>query len=152
MKKAMRLLLLSVAISSTTFVGTTQARQIQADVPLYERLGGYEAIVAVVNDLFPRLAGDKQLGRFWAHRGEDGIAREKQLLIDFLANKSGGNLYYRGRDMKLTHIGMRISESDWNILMTHINATLDKFKLPRRERQEVIAFIESTKADMVELP
>lgn len=51
---------------------------------LYERLGGYDAVSAVVNDLLPRLQADSQLGRFWEHRGEDGISREKQLLIDFL--------------------------------------------------------------------
>ena len=39
---------------------------------LYERLGGYDAIVAVANDLLPRLRADPQRGRFWAHRGEDG--------------------------------------------------------------------------------
>ena len=54
---------------------------------LYERLGGYEAITAVANDLLPRLQADPQLGRFWAHRGEDGVKREKQLLIDFPANR-----------------------------------------------------------------
>ncbi len=152
MKKTIRLLILSIAISSTTFMGFTQASSLRPEASLYQRLGGYDAVVAVVNNLFPRLAGDKQLGRFWAHRGADGIAREKQLLIDFIANKAGGNLYYRGRDMKLVHKDMRISESDWRILMKHINATLDEFKLPDRERQDVIAFIESTKADMVELP
>ena len=52
---------------------------------LYQRLGGYDAISAVANDLLPRLRGDPQLGRFWAHRGEDGIMREKQLLIDTFA-------------------------------------------------------------------
>ena len=44
---------------------------------LYERLGGYDAIAAVANDLLPRLRSDPQLGRFWAHRGEDGIMQEK---------------------------------------------------------------------------
>ena len=39
---------------------------------LYERLGGYNAIAAVANDLLSRLRADPQLGRFWAHRGEDG--------------------------------------------------------------------------------
>ncbi len=80
---------------------------------LYERLGGYDAIVAVVNDLLPRLTADSQLGRFWQHRGEDGLEREKQLLIDFLCSSAGGPLYYTGRDMKTSHKGMRISESDW---------------------------------------
>lgn len=49
---------------------------------LYERPGGYDAIAAVVNELLPRLENDPQLGRFRANRGDDGIAREKQLLID----------------------------------------------------------------------
>ena len=57
---------------------------------LYDRLGGYEAITAVANDLLPRLRADPQLGRFWAHRGEDGVEREKQLLIDFLCASAGG--------------------------------------------------------------
>jgi hypothetical protein len=64
---------------------------------LYERLGGYNAIAAVANDLLPRLRADPQLGRFWAHRGEDGVMREKQLLIDFLCASAGGPMYYRGR-------------------------------------------------------
>src|SRR2546430_14509995 len=86
---------------------------------LYERLGGYDAIAAVANDLLPRLRADAQLGRFWAHRGEDGITREKQLLIDFLCASAGGPMYYRGRDMVLTHRGMRISESDWSVFLGH---------------------------------
>ena len=86
---------------------------------LYERLGGYDAITAVANDLLPRLRADPQLGRFWAHRGEDGVKREKQLLIDFLCASAGGPMYYRGRDMVLTHRGMRISESDWNVFLGH---------------------------------
>ena len=60
---------------------------------LYERLGGYEAISAVANDLLPRLQADLQLARFWQNRGEDGLKREKQLLIDFLCSSAGGPLY-----------------------------------------------------------
>jgi hemoglobin len=60
---------------------------------LYERLGGYDAIAAVANDLVARLNKDSQLGRFWAHRGEDGIKREKHLLIDFLCGRAGGPIY-----------------------------------------------------------
>ena len=70
---------------------------------LYERLGGYDAISAVANDLLPRLRTDPQLGRFWAHRAEDSIQREKQLLIDYLCACAGGSMYYRGRDMALAH-------------------------------------------------
>ncbi len=117
---------------------------------LYERLGGYEAISAVADDLLPRLQADSQLGRFWQHRGEDGIKREKQLLIDFLCSSTGGPLYYTGRDMKTTHKGMKISESDWSAFLGHLNATLEAFKVPQPERNEVIAFVQGTKSDIVE--
>ena len=116
---------------------------------LYARLGGYDAIAAVADDLVARLRSDAQLGRFWAHRGEDGIRREKQLLVDFLCASAGGPLYYTGRDMATSHKGMGISEGDWQILIGHVNATLDKFSVPAPERQEVLAFVNSTKADMV---
>lgn len=117
---------------------------------LYERLGGYDAISAVANDLLPRLQADPQLGRFWQHRGEDGVEREKQLLIDFLSSSAGGPMYYTGRDMKTSHKGMKISESDWSALLGHLKATLDKFKVPQAERDAVIEFIQSTKSDIVE--
>ena len=117
---------------------------------LYERLGGYDALSAVVNDLLPRLMSDTRLGRFWENRGEDGINREKQLLIDYLCSSAGGPLLYTGRDNKTSHKGMAISESDWEKFTGHLNATLDKFQLPQQERSDVLGFIESTKADIVE--
>jgi len=117
---------------------------------LYERLGGYDAIAAVCDDLLPRLQADPQLGRFWAHRGLDGVKREKQLLVDYLCACAGGPVYYRGRDMALAHRGMRISEADWNTFLGHAAATLEKFGVPDKERREVVAFVLSLKSDIVE--
>jgi len=117
---------------------------------LYERLGGYDAIAAVANDLLSRLMADPQLGRFWAHRGEDGIQREKQLLIDFLCASAGGPMYYTGRDMTLAHRGMRISESDWSAFLNHAAATLAKFQVPQAEQRDVVAFVQSLKKQIVE--
>jgi hemoglobin len=118
---------------------------------LYIRLGGYDAITAVVEDLLPRLVNDAQLGRFWQNRGIDGMRREKQLLIDYLCASAGGPLYYTGRDMALSHKGMKISGSDWAAFIRHLNATLDTFQVPQQERSEVLAVVESTKADIVEV-
>ncbi len=118
---------------------------------LYLRLGGYDAIVAVCEDLLPRLMSDPQLGRFWQNRGEDGVRREKQLLIDYLVSSAGGPLYYRGRDMATAHKGMGITASDWSNFRTHVKATLDKFALPERELNDVMAFIDSTERDIVEV-
>ena len=116
---------------------------------LYERLGGYDAIAAVANDLLPRLENDTQLGRFWANRGDDGIAREKQLLIDYLCTSAGGSLLYTGRDMLTSHRGMGITDSDWELFIGHLKATLAEFQVPQPEQDDVLAFIDSTRADIV---
>ena len=118
---------------------------------LYERLGGYDSITAFANDLLPRLQSDSQLGRFWQNRGNDGIAREKQLLIDYLCACAGGPMYYTGRDMKTSHRGMKISESDWSIFLQHAGATMEALQVPKQERDEIVAFVSSLKTDIVEL-
>ena len=116
---------------------------------LYARLGGYDAIAAVADDLLPRLQSDARLARFWQNRGEDGLRREKQLLIDFLCASAGGPLYYVGRDMKTSHRGMGIDAEDWSVFVNHLNATLDKFEVPAEERSQVLGFIDSLRQDIV---
>jgi hemoglobin len=117
---------------------------------LYARLGGYDAVAGVANNLVSRLMSDGRLGRFWAHRGEDGVQREIQLLIDFLCHNAGGPVLYTGRDMKTSHKGMRITEEDWAALMPHLDATLDHFHVPAAEKDAVVGFVQSTKGDVVE--
>jgi hemoglobin len=116
---------------------------------LYERLGGYDAIAAVAADLLSRLRADAQLGRFWAHRGDDGVEREKQLLINFLCASAGGPMIYTGRNMVVTHKGMGISESDWGIFIGHLKSTLSRFSVPDAERGQVLGFVEGMKAEIV---
>ncbi len=117
---------------------------------LYERLGGYDGITAFANDMLPRLQADPQLGRFWQNRGDDGIAREKQLLIDYLCASAGGPMYYTGRDMKLAHKGMKIREQDWEIFLQHAGATMKALQIPQQECDEIVAFVLNLKDDIVE--
>ncbi len=117
---------------------------------LYERLGAYDGITTFVNDLLPRLQGDAQLGRFWQNRGDDGLAREKQLLIDYLCSSAGGPMYYTGRDMKTSHQGMKISESDWSIFLQHAGATMGALQVPKQECDDVVAFVLSLKDDIID--
>src|SRR3979490_1764340 len=116
---------------------------------LYERLGGYAAIAAVANDLLPRLRADPQLGRFWAHRGEDGVMREKQLLVDFLCMSAGGPTCCRARDMALCHRGMRISESNWKVFLGHARAAVANCQVPWARRGAEVAFVQSLKKEIV---
>ncbi len=117
---------------------------------LYERLGGYDGITGFVGDLLPRLQSDSQLGRFWQNRGDDGIKREEQLLIDYLCSNAGGPVYYTGRDMKLSHVGMKINESDWSVFLGHAGDTMTALSVPQQECDDVVAFVLSLKDDIVE--
>ena len=117
---------------------------------LYERLGGYDGISTFANDLLPRLQSDSQLGRFWKNRGDDGMAREKQLLIDYLCSCAGGPMYYTGRDMKVSHKGMQISDTDWSIFLQHAGATMNALNVPKQECDEIASFVSTLKADIVE--
>jgi hemoglobin len=117
---------------------------------LYERLGGYDGITTFANDLLPRLQADPQLGRFWKNRGDDGIAREKQLLIEVLCANAGGPMYYTGRDMNLSHKGMKISEADWSIFPQHAGTTVQALQVQKAECDEIAAFVQSLKGDIVE--
>ena len=105
-----------------------------SDKSFYERLGGYDGLTAFASDLLPRLQSDPQLGRFWENRGDDGLSREKQLLIDHLSSSAGGPMYYTGRDMKTTHVSMRISESDWTVFLGHAVDTMNAQTSPNKNK------------------
>jgi hemoglobin len=118
---------------------------------LYSRLGGYDAIAAVIDDLLPRLHDDGLLRRFWmSPRSNDSNNRERQLAVDFIAAAAGGPTFYLGRDMKTSHRGMGINQDDYGAFKNHLAAVLDKFKMPERERNDVMSFISSLENDIVE--
>ena len=119
---------------------------------LYERLGGYDAIAAVTDDFIGRLAGDKQLAKFFVGHSEDSLKRIRQHVIDQICMAAGGPCAYTGRDMKTSHKGMGITESDWNAAAAHLVATLDKFKVPEKEKNELLGAVSSFKKDIVEKP
>jgi len=103
---------------------------------LYARLGGYDAIAAVVDDLLPRLRSDELLSRFWTSpRSVDTHNRERQLAVDFIAAAAGGPTIYLGRDMKMSHKGMGITKADYEAFMRCLAATLDTFKSARARAQ-----------------
>jgi hemoglobin len=117
---------------------------------LYERLGSYDGIANFVNVLLDKVKEDSQLRRFWDHRGSDRLEKEKQLLIDYLSANAGGQLHYSGRDMKLSHKGMNISESDWQVFLQCAVATMAELNVPEQEQNDVGAFVTSLKGDIVE--
>jgi hemoglobin len=117
---------------------------------LYKRLGGYDAIAAVTADFIGRLAADKQLARFFGGVSADSQKKLRQHVVDQLCEATGGPCIYTGRSMKTSHTGLGIGESDWQLAVNHLVATLDKFKVPEKEKNELLAIASSLKPDIVE--
>ena len=117
---------------------------------LYQRLGGYDAIAAVTDDFIGRLASDKDLGRFFAGHSTDSLKRIRQQVVEQLCAATGGPCNYTGRDMKTSHAGMGITEAQWNTAVGLLIQTLDKFKVPNPERQELLGALGGLKNDIVE--
>ena len=117
---------------------------------LYERIGGYNALAAVVDDFIMRLVADKQLEKFFSGHGNDSKKRIRQHILDQFCAATGGPCVYTGRDMKTTHAGLGITNAEWDAAAKHLVATLDKFKVPEKEKGEVLSFVTSLKKDIVE--
>jgi hemoglobin len=104
----------------------------------------------VTDDFIGRLATNKDLSRFFIGLSDDSKTKVRQHIVDFLCNKSGGPCAYTGRTMKETHKGLKITENDWNISAGLLGETFKKFNVPKKETDEVFAFVTSLKSDIVE--
>ena len=117
---------------------------------LYARLGGYDAIAAVVDDFIGRLVADKRFSKFFVGHSEDSLKKIRQHIVDQFCAAAGGPCLYIGRDMKTTHHGLGITSDDWDAAATHLVETLDKFKVPQAEKDELLAFVGTLKKDIVD--
>ena len=119
---------------------------------LYKRLGGYDVIAAFVHNLMPRLRHDPTLWVYWKGISDDSARRGDQLIIDFLCSAFEGPVHYAGRDMRTSHRGMGITETEWDIFMPHVAAALDAVGVATAERTEFLMIADGLKWDIVEPP
>ena len=117
---------------------------------LYERLGGYDAISAVVNELAVRLVTDRKLGVYFKGLSNDSKRKLIAHLTNFVCSATGGPCIYTGRDMKTSHEGLGITEEEWDRFVKITKEVLDKFKVPAREQQELLQAIAPLKPVIVE--
>ena len=119
---------------------------------LYARLGGYDAIAAVVDDFVGRLVADKKLTKFFVGHSEDSLKKIRMHVIDQLCAAAGGPCLYIGRNMKTSHHGLGITSDDWDAAAKHLVETLDKFNVPAAEKGELLTFVGTLKKDIVDKP
>jgi hemoglobin len=115
---------------------------------LYERLGGLDAITAVVEDFVARCADD---GRINGKFVRTDIPRLKKMLVDQVCEAAGGPCTYTGRGMRETHDGMQVTAGEFDALVEDLVATLDHFDVPEAEQGELLGLLGPMRDDIVEV-
>jgi hemoglobin len=135
-----------VGIAMFSMPSTSQAE----GKTLYQRLGGYEAISAVVNEFADRLFADKKLAPFFGAMSTDSRDKFKQLNTLLVCAATGGLCSYLGRSMPTSHQGMGVANADFDAVAGHLVATLDKFQVPVAEKEELLGIIGSMRGQIVD--
>jgi hemoglobin len=102
---------------------------------LYQRLGGHDAIAAVVDDAVTNVAADPRINQRFS---VDALPRLKKNLADLICLRTGGPCTYTGKNMSEAHEGMHIRDDEFDALAEDIVKSLDKFKVPAREQGELM--------------
>lgn len=115
---------------------------------LYDRLGGKDAITAVIDDFVAGCAGDSRINAKFA---KTDVPRLKTMLVDQVCEAAGGPCTYTGREMKETHRGMGVTTGEFDALVEDLVATLDRFNVPSAEQEELLGLLGPMKPDIVEI-
>jgi hemoglobin len=113
---------------------------------LYERLGGIDAITAVVDDFVGRTTTDPRIKERFFNTDPVHL---KKMLVELVCMATGGPCKYSGRDMSTAHAGMDLVDEEFGALVENLQGTLDKFHVPAKEQGEVLGALGPLKPQMV---
>ncbi|WP_408959937.1 group I truncated hemoglobin [Natrinema sp. 74] len=113
---------------------------------LYERLGGEDAIAAVVDEFYDRVVADEQVADYF---DDVDMQRQRAHQAQFISSVTGGPVEYTGAEMEAAHEGMGITPSDFRAIATHLDDALAEFDVDNDDREAVLEEIASYKSDIV---
>jgi hemoglobin len=161
---AASLVVLTGAAATTLFPDHAIA-QSSATAPLYERLGGIFAIAAVVNYFSDQIIENPVAGRRsqnpalreWHTKSLGRLPGLKFMRTLWVAAVSGGPFTYSptkpGADvlgLENAHKNLKISPHEFDAVAGVLAASLDHFKVPEREKKEVLAAFAAHKTEVTE--
>jgi hemoglobin len=146
MKALLPRLALPMVLGMALLLAACQGMMPMQQKSLYERLGGKDAITAVVDDFVGNVAADNRINKFFARTN---IPNLKRNLVDQICQATGGPCTYTGRDIRTAHKGMGITDADFNALVEDLQKSLNKFKVPEKEQGELLGILGPLKPQIV---
>ena len=126
-----------------------------AEPSLYDRLGGYFAIAAVVNRFSDKIIRNpilnknpalKEWNRTQAETRLPGLKFGRTLWI---AAAAGGPFVYTGLPLNEAHGEFNLTADEFAEVGTEIVRALDFYEVPEREQQELVAAYQASMSDVV---
>jgi truncated hemoglobin YjbI len=121
-------------------------------VSLYQRLGAEKGIRTVMTDFVTRVLGDAKINGFFLNAGVDGGKLINCLVLQ-VGSLTGGPQTYPSmgcRDMKASHLGMKVSMQDFNDLAGHLVASLTAAGVAKSDVDAVAGAVTPMASDIVE--
>jgi len=118
-----------------------------ASSTLFDRLGGMPAIEAVIADFLGNVAADERINAPFAVAD---LKLVQKRLVEFVCVATGGPCKYGGRDMKAVHHGMGVTNAQFDALVGDLVKSLEKFKVPEREKSELLGALGPLREQIVE--
>jgi hemoglobin len=137
-------------VAAAQYTNSSTAAAAAPQKSLYERLGGLEAITAVVDEFIKNLAADERVNKKLAKSGMN-VPRVRLHLIEQVCAATGGPCKYTGLSMKTTHKNMGVTEGEFNAVVEDLVKALDKFNVPAQEKNELLGALAAMKGDIVEV-
>ena len=135
------------------------------DPSLYDRLGGAFAIAAVVDHFSDALVQNPIVGqqsenpqlREWHTNNLDRLPGLKFMRTLWVCNVAGGPQHYAATKPGDTPLGLeeahrelKISPTEFDEVAAELGRTLDFFKVPEREKEEVLSAFAAHKGEVTE--
>jgi len=117
---------------------------------LYQRLGGYDVVAAIIDNMGARAINDPAFSKFFTEDDEELQKRGRQRAVNLLCELTGGPCFYTGRDMRTIHEGLGITNEHWHLNLGYLGETLDELNIVGDEKSDVIAIFAGLKGDIVE--
>ena len=119
---------------------------------LYDRVGGVNPIAMGVDRFSDQIVKNPKLNvnpalKEWNETGQ--LPGLKFMRTLWLCQAAGGPFEYTGKELGEAHEDLHITSDEFDEVGAEIASALDHFKVPERERQEVLAAIVSKKAEVI---
>lgn len=139
-----------MVVETVADAGSDADTEPPAPKSLYERLGGNDAVVAVVDSFVKNLASHDVTKKRFAKLPKDRVEKLKANMVAQICEATGGDCKYEGKSMKDAHKGMKITEAEWNATVAALKAALEEHKVGDAEQSDLIALLAPMKDDIVE--